>query len=222
MTVKLRRTVNSDSLPTSLELGTQQAGGITVDNYSGYWLQVGNFAMFVPPYTIGWAGQFDGGSVAGSVTIRKSAPSTIVTNPPTGQNDTVIATLFDEAVSSNLGIQMVQKPIRSSGLGVSGQAQGTSSYGVIPTGLHIINAAMSAINRTAGAIGDVQLEAFDTAGTIIILLSVLATPTALEIEMPLNFVPLLNPALEWQLRERRSDRVGVGSYDTAGVFTFTE
>lgn len=189
MAVKLRRTINSASLPTALELGTQQAGGITIDNYSGYWLQIGTFQLFVPPYTIGWASSFDG-TVAGSILIRKSQPTLISTNPQTGQDDTVIATLYEETLAPNPGIVLTSKPVQTA-FGAGDDLAGTTLITAMKAGSRILNAALSCIMSGAGGTPFLFLRASDSSGGALAdLLSLAVTNiNAVSVSLPLNTIP---------------------------------
>jgi len=105
MNVKVRANQNSATFGTrgmTLEIGTAPVMGVTVDNFSGYWLSVGSDGLFVPPYSTGWAGNFYGQTI-GSIIIKKSAPGGTV-NPASGNDGTVVVALYDTSIIPNPGI----------------------------------------------------------------------------------------------------------------------
>lgn len=89
-----------------VELGTAQAVGITVSNYSNQWLTIGTDGMFVPPFTLGWADNFYGSS-ASSIQIRTGAPAG-ASQSPVPINGAVVVAVYDTPVAPNPGIPSQQ------------------------------------------------------------------------------------------------------------------
>jgi len=223
MTVKLRQVRNSIDLPMPLDIGTQQAIGITVDNYSGYWLQVGNGPLFVPPYTIGWANNFDG-STASSIDIRKQSPSALVSNPAIGQESTIVATLYDTAVGPNPGIVISAKPIATfvdSGNGVAAGTLDITTFTPPIVGLSVSLEGMTIAG--AAGIGTAVFSLRDaTANSVTLIHLALSTLAPVALAIPLNgttFSQISTLAPPWTLRRVLTDRVNVNTFYTRFILS---
>lgn len=102
--------VVGDGIP--LNLGTSQLVGITVDNYSNQWLQIGE--LFIPPFIRGWGDNLFMGS-ASSIQVRRITPPGIAFEP----------NLADGLIS----IGVYETPIvPSPGQGIQNQSQDPTLY----------------------------------------------------------------------------------------------
>lgn len=107
MTLKLRSSILSTAVTgtvgLSLDLGTTQARAIVVDNYSGFWLGIGNDGIFVPPSTVGFVANFYSSS-ASSILVRKQLPTGVLDSQQTKITGTIIVALYDEPLAPNPGM----------------------------------------------------------------------------------------------------------------------
>ncbi len=218
MSLKLRQTVNSAAITPSgfpLELGVTQAQGVTVDNYSGFWLQVGSGPLFVPPFTLGWASSFYG-QIAGSVLIRKATPTTTLINPTAGtQEGAVVAALYEEPLAPNPGYPIVTKPQHI-----------TMDFGTDVAGVNIMQAfvqasaiqaiSISIIQSSVGTLGRAELYVRDPNLLVDDLMGVVVSPASVS-EKVVEFSPPLVPrnfiAGLWRFSMDLTDRIGVGTYE---------
>jgi hypothetical protein len=213
--MNIRRVFNSANCPASVDIGTQQIEGISVDNYSGYWLEVGTTGLSVPPYTAGWASNLIGGSVASGLVITKQVPGPLVTNPASGQNDTVIVTLYDTAISPSPGVIINLKPVLISTNIYTASVTNTYQETIIAGGAQLLGLAIEGL-VTGGTVGEVNFQLTEIGGLgvsqRIAGIHVTTTPNSLYLNLNGITPAKLNPALPWRVQIMLLDRVGVNAF----------
>lgn len=221
MSVSTRRVVNTSILPQSVELGPQQVQGITVDNYSGFWIRVGN-DLYVPPRTLGWASNLLS-SAAGGLGLTKSVPSAYVTNPSSasGQDDILIVSIYDNYVSPSIGIP-VMGVVNWDFNSESAIAAGSITYAT-PSGL-LFRKGMSLrmLNLTAfitgGTAGRIDVRVTDGILTTTLFTAVVNVGQLLEVDYPASISKISNSpagATSFDIVIRTADLAGVNSWTYA-------
>lgn len=211
MSVNVRRAINTANLPTAIELGTQQAVGISVDNYSGFWLRIAA-DYFVPPFTLGWASNLMG-SYAGGITIIKNNPPGISLSPGVA-NATAIITLFDTFIQPSAGLSIDNPPTgwdyNSEGPVAAGTTIWASSN--FPKGNRIRRMQLTAV-MVGGTAGLIEVLLHDGVtnsvwATVVTSSIIVVTMDSLLIN-PQGEIPIIPT---WTFKIRRTDITGVGSY----------
>lgn len=213
MSLKVRAVFNSSQLPQSIEIGVQQVEGITVDNYSIFWLQIGN-DIFIPPKVLGWAGNLLG-SAAGGMIIKKGVPAGI-SNPSLGvTDDVIVVAIYDTFVQPAPGIAV---------LGVAGWdfnsedavAAGTRTYitqsPTMKKGQLLRSLSVTAF-ITGGLRGSIMISLFDGAVSNPVWIASLPVGALLVVTPQVLITPLVNSAgLVWNVRVITTDLAGVNAW----------
>lgn len=107
MSLRTRVTRDTSAFGPGLpvDIGTQQIVGITVDNYSGFWLSVGTDGLFVPPSSFGWSSNLFGSS-GSSVVVKKAVPGGII--QALSGDGAVVVSAYDTPVLPNPGVTISQ------------------------------------------------------------------------------------------------------------------
>lgn len=151
------RTVTNTAVLTAIgvpvDIGVSQSAGISIDNYSNFWLAVGTDGMFVPPHVLDWTNNFYGTS-ASSIQVRKGAPAGAA-QATTGDGDVVIA-IYDVPLVPNPGVPIIANNatilVTQNNL-IGGGANTNVSIGTYKTTMFAEYIEAQINCRTAGGVG---------------------------------------------------------------------